>query len=226
LSEIISQWNVTLKEEPLIVDGNTLWCIHAVYVPVNANDVRNGNYMDIYVNQNKGFLTQKISYYDKGIAKDDSGCVVPIKYVLEVKEFADCGNGVYFPKIVEFQNTHRADVPSNGDGIFVTVRATALSINTTIPDESFDFQFPENLLVRQVLPGGKTDAMILWGANNKPLKEFHSDQELQDYQKHICGPKANQPHAVRNNLLTWAIGFILIILVATLVWRKCRTCFA
>jgi hypothetical protein len=64
LSEIISQWNVTLKEEPLIVDGNTLWCIHAVYVPVNATDVRNGNYMDIYVNQNKGFLTQKISYYE------------------------------------------------------------------------------------------------------------------------------------------------------------------
>ena len=188
LSVIVASWKTTLKEKPLKDDsGDVLWCIHAEYPPKNAEDPRSGSYVDIYVNANKGFMVQKLSFYDCGAARDKSGQYVPIVYLQEVKEFHNCGNGIFFPKLVTFVNFNTADPPHTGDGFFETIRTTKLVVNEPLGEEAFDFRFPENLIVRRLLPDGSRGAMMLWGADNKPSREFHTHDEFEEYAKETCG---------------------------------------
>lgn len=239
LSEIIAKWDVSLKDDPVVERGATLWCVHAKYISIDAGDPRTGNYIDIYVNADRNFMAQKAVFYDKGVAKDDEGKWVAVEYSLEVKEFLNCGGGVYFPRGVVFRNRGRADSPDNGDGVFATQTPTRLSINSAIPDQEFNFRFPENLLVRRLLADGAQETMVLWGGDNKPALEFHSEEEMLEYnRKAPCAKDHNKPYKGKDEsenditspsgATTWpywlacCVFGLCMILAAASIWRNRR----
>lgn len=176
LANIISEWTVSIQDKQTTSSGDTLWILHAEYPQKDAKDKRAGTYIDVYVNANKGFLVQKAIFFANGSAHRPDGTPVTSCVVKEIKEFQDCGHGVFFPKTAEFHLLGDAKNIGCKDGYFVMATATKLSVNSPLPDNTFDFHFPENAVVHQDLPG-ENRKVFVWGPDNKPKKEF-SRQEF------------------------------------------------
>jgi Flp pilus assembly protein TadD len=176
LSEIISsdKWNVSLKEKQTTSVGDTLWLIHAEH-PRLA-----GSYIDVHVNANKGFLIQK-AIFCVNIGKSDAGQRLFMRYSEEVEEFQDCGQGVHLPKQVKYHIVDPAQQLDSEDGCFVICAATKLTANSPLPADTFDFRFPENVVVEQTLSEDEPVRYLVWGPDNKPAKEFNTAEEFSKY---------------------------------------------
>jgi tetratricopeptide (TPR) repeat protein len=188
LAEIIEKCEVTLKGKKLSQSGDLLWLLHAEYPAKNADDERAGSYMDIAVNANKNYLIQSVLFYEINAATNQTGMQVGIYCGAEVKEFQDCGEGVYFPKVLEYRLM--GTVPYDHleiekqialeDGFFTTFTGTQLSVNRPMPPDAFDFRFPNNAVVKQMYDSGnkKPGRIFLWGPENKPIKQFENREEF------------------------------------------------
>lgn len=182
LSEIINsdQWKVSLRGKESAGAGDTLWLIHAEYSPKTGNDELAGSYIDIYVNANKNFLIQKILSYATNVATKQ-GQPVGIYYTEEIREFQDCGHGVWFPKQWEyFLPGDKKQIPSK-DGFHAIQTATRLSVNSPLPTDAFDFRLPKNMVVRQISAENDAERFLIWGPDNKPAKEFNTGEEFEKY---------------------------------------------
>ncbi len=182
LSEIINsdKWKVSLKGKETTSAGDNLWLVHAVYLPKDGKDTLAGSYMDIYVNADKNFLMQKVSSYATNVATK-AGQRIGIYFTEEVKEFQNCGHGIYFPRRVEYRLIGTADQITSENGLYVTQVATKLSVNSPLPADTFDFRFPENMVVQQLSPENGPVRFLLWGPDNKPAKEFDTGREVNQY---------------------------------------------
>jgi tetratricopeptide (TPR) repeat protein len=180
LSEIVASWKVSLKDKQITDAGDTLWLIHAEYPPKNSNDELAGSYMDIHVNADKGFLIQKVLCYANNAASK-AGRRVGVYYSEEVKEFQDCSHGIYFPRRVECRLIGTAEQISSEDGFYITQTTTKLSVNSPLPDDADDFQFPKNMVVQQASLENKPVKFLLWGPDNKPAKEFNTGEEFNKF---------------------------------------------
>ena len=184
LGKILATWKASLRGKQTTNAGDTLWLIHAEYPTKDDKDRFAGTYIDIQVNANKGFLVQKTFCLANGLAHGEvgKGGLIPVSScsVAEVKEFQDCGHGVFFPKKMEFRLIGELKDIDSKDGYYSTISATKLSVNSPLPADAFDFRFPENLEVQQIT-GNKSVKSILWGPDNKPGKTFESGEEYRRY---------------------------------------------
>ena len=183
LSEIIASWKVSLKKKQTTKAGETLWLIHAEYPPKKSDDKLAGSYMDIYVNANKGFLIQKVTFYENNAAFDAKNVPAGEYSTVEIEEFLDSGYGVSFPKQAKYHLIGVTEHPRSEAGCFyfVSFAATKLSVNSPLPADAFDFRFPENMIVNQTVSKNEPDRLLLWGPDNKPAKEFKNLEEFDKY---------------------------------------------
>ncbi len=185
LADIVAAWKVSVTGKRVSKTGDTLWLLHAEYPPKDGKDQRAGSFIDIEVNADKGFMTQKATFYEAKIAINYINCSRMNRYsTKEVVEYQDCGHGLFFPKKLETRMLGETLKPDfkKGGYCFTTIEITKLSINEPMPADAFDFRFPENLLVHQVVPGKEGSNFIIWGANDKPAKVFYSVQEYNRYE--------------------------------------------
>jgi tetratricopeptide (TPR) repeat protein len=184
LSEIIASWKVSMKEWHQVKGRygfDKMWLLHAEYPSKGKDDPKAGSFMDIYVNADKGYLIQEILHFrnnDATNAKTKER--VGVYYEDEVTEFQDCGNGVFFPKTVQRRLLGSAEHLDDRDGYWIIFTATKLSVNSPLSDDAFDFRFPENMVVHQTMPD-KSTKVIIWGADNKPAREFASESEYAQF---------------------------------------------
>ena len=173
LSEIITSWKIASIERKTTDSGDVLWQIHAEYPAKDAADQREGGCMDISVNANKAFLVQSVRYFEKKnpIWREDQSNGVC--YTDEVQEFQDCGQGVFFPKRMEYRIMGSAqDILAARNQYICTCNAIQLTVNQPLPDEAFGFYIPKDMVVKKMEDG--VDNYVLWGADNKPAKEFEN----------------------------------------------------
>lgn len=178
LAEIIAAWKVTLQGKTTTAAKETLWRLHAERPAGNFRDAV-GTYIDFYVNADKGFMVQKAVAYvtneyliDK---KSLSGC-----HSIEVREFQPCGNGVFFPKRVEYRRQIGVHEISSKHTDWVTFLAEKLSVNAPLAGDAFDFRFPAGITVGERDKNnrmGEGEKVYIWGADNKPAKEFATERE-------------------------------------------------
>jgi hypothetical protein len=180
LAEVIAKWNVSLKDKQVSEAGDTLWMIHAACPTSGSNAAQGGSYVDLLVNANKGFLVQKATYCDTHSARNDAGQYVPVLHEQEVTEFRDCG-GVPFPAVITHKLLGSPDREPTEDGFVATLTVTRLRVNSPLTADAFEVGIPEKAVVTQILPGGNSGKVFLWGADNKPSKEFNSSDEYEEY---------------------------------------------
>jgi WD40 repeat protein/tetratricopeptide (TPR) repeat protein len=181
LSQIIAAWKISRRGARTTDNGDTLWLLHAEYPAKDVKDIYAGSYIDIEVNANKGGLVQKVFHYTNGIAHLKDGTPVASCSVYEVKEFWDCGHGVFYPKRMECHLIEDPKKPESKDGVFRTIAATKLSVNATMPADAFDFRFPNDAFVYEDTPDGRSGKCFIWGPDNKPAKEFATREEYDKY---------------------------------------------
>ncbi len=123
-------------------------------------DVKN---VRVFVDPKVGFWVRRIETgpWQKATDPGKKGSTVT-----EVKEFQDCGNGVFWP----LRGYIRTRLPGNSSGIDVIVRHTLHSINQPLADEDFEIRFPNWLIVNDRTTG----QVFIWGPNDKPRITFSS----------------------------------------------------
>jgi hypothetical protein len=201
LGELARKWKVSV-EGKFVKDGDTLWRLRAVYLPTKEEDDRAGSQMDLLVNSAKGFLIQQVDVLDTAVARPVGGeNFVPVHYSTEVTAYKDCGNGTYFPQVVELRNRGQADPAKPTDGYYVTFRSTSLLINTPIPEDALAFRYPINVPV-EVSTGGGQQAVkyYLQESEQGGPTRFGSAKELDDYISKHCerDVKVSRPPASRS----------------------------
>jgi tetratricopeptide (TPR) repeat protein len=180
LAEIIAAWKVTLQGKTTTDAKETLWRLHAEFpVRSDAPSEADGSYIDFYVNAGKGFMVQKAIAYvtheyliDK---KSLNGC-----HSVEVKEFQPCGDGVFFPKRVEYRKQIGVEQISADPSDCLTFVATKLSVNSPLAGDAFDFRFPAGLEVGERDKNnrmGEGEKVYIWGPDNKPAQTFASERD-------------------------------------------------
>jgi hypothetical protein len=130
-----------------------------------------GGHFDFFLDPAFGFLVKRlVEHYPKYKWYDESGSTttLPVKWVREVKHFADCGSGVFFPKETELR-IYRSD--RSGPTSVVRAVATKVLVNEPFPEDALNFRFPPNVLVQYPPVGGK-NPVKLWGPNNQPIADI------------------------------------------------------
>lgn len=218
LRELAEKWRVT---QPVRIDegDHRQLKLRATYPSSTPTNQWTGSYLDVFVNIDKGFLVERVDAFDTGLARSDetNGSVV-VQYIKQVLKFRDCGNGVFFPEVVECRNLGPVGVkrPSS-DGFFVTFTATSIDLNESVSPDCLNFKFPENAVVIESLPGRKTGKVYLWGNNNAPAREFASPAAFEAWGMLECkrdsvgAPQPGWPWAVRIPLLAFALGLSWIL---------------
>ena len=176
LSELIARWKTSLAGKQLAENGDVLWRIRAEPSGKNENAP---SYIEIWVNADKGFLTQRMhSYHAAGGTSVETGRPVATVETVEIARFRDLGRGVYFPEIIQCRSGLPAGDARKQDGFYITLAATSLLVNAALPDDALDFRFPEGAAVQELLQDGRQGRVFLWGSGDRPQREFASGEEL------------------------------------------------
>jgi hypothetical protein len=176
LSELIARWKTSLKGKQLAENGDVLWRIRAE----PSGGIQNApDYIEIWVNADKGFLTQKmLSYCTTGATSVETGKPVATVETVEIARFRDFGRGIWFPAIIQCRAGLPAIDAQKQDGFYITLAATSLLVNAALPDDALDFRFPEGAAVQDLLQDGRQGRVFLWGSGDRPQREFASGEEF------------------------------------------------
>ena len=181
LSELIARWKTSLKGKQLAENGDVLWRIRAE--PSNRFKTT-PDYIEIWVNADKGFLTQRmLSYCATGATSVETGKPVATVETVEIARFRDFGRGVYFPEIIQCRAGLPAVDARKQDGFFITLAATSLAVNAALPDDALNFRFPEGAVVEERSKDGRQTRVFLWGSDDRPQREFASGQEFAAFRR-------------------------------------------
>ena len=183
LAQLIASGGVTIRGKQKSKDGDTIWVLEVDEpAPREADDAdkKNPTFSRIYVDADKGFLVSRVATHLSRTGPPAEG-----HDFAEVVEFTDCGHGVFFPSTVkrEERMPKDRDPPLSDVWQTITISATRLSVNTSLPSDAFGFRFPEHAVVYETVPGGSTRKVMIWGPDNKPIKEFRTEKDFLDSQK-------------------------------------------
>lgn len=180
-------------------------------------------YKDIYFRPSLNYFATKVIEHQEGImmANDKTGAVEPhvMEYDLTVKEFRDCGGGVWIPTAVETLTTKTGyDTPI----MRVDIQVTKLTVNKSLPADALDFRFPENLFVRRISAAGKLVRSELWGADGKVKQEFNSTDDINKLLAAEAARLGKPRPSTRGWYLTlWLVGLgVLIAVVGYRQWQR------
>lgn len=116
------------------------------------------NYMEIDLDPTKNYHIRRFSAHN-GSYKVTGGGEMPFDSVREVIEFHDGGNGVFIPlRFVE-----RVQFHDGSSSITLHGTVTIQALNTAMPADAFNFQFPKYANVRRLPPVGKKVTVDIWG---------------------------------------------------------------
>jgi hypothetical protein len=166
----------------------------------------------IFVDPKVGFWMRRIEKgsWQKSANPGDKGTTI-----LDVQEFKDCGNGVFWP----VRAYHNSRLPGGTIGPDILVRHIVHSINQPLTAEDFEIHFPDWLRVFD----RRSDKVLLWGPDDKPRITFVSQNEYMEWYK----PRAEDlgmagiPQRTR---LTLVVGISLLVglMVLAILWRRSR----
>lgn len=130
-------------------------------------------FTDIFIDPAAGHLVRKVTQ-PLNLTTTPSSSMVST--VTEFREFDD---GVVIPMKVMI----KMYADSQGDAKTLSMEGTAaveeVTVNNSLPQDAFDFQFPENALVKIGPPKDGKTRMVLWGPNNRPRQEIYSAEDIQ-----------------------------------------------
>jgi hypothetical protein len=185
-----------------------------------SGDMRQSLYFDPAAN----YLIRKEE--DQGKAFPDDVC--EYHNVAEVTKIKNCGDGIFFPEEIDYSD-------GGTSRWTLTVRVTSVTINQPIPEDRWDFRFPEGILVQEgsSFPGqgeqlrdASQDRIHVVGANGKFVQSFLlGSAEFQNYTAAMLKQHQRQLTHQRTRIALSAGGILLLVLVCGVVWtlRRGRT---
>ncbi len=128
-----------------------------------------------------------------------------------VKQFSDCGDGVYFPKEVEL------NVVDAGSGIGVITslwkNVEFKSVNKPIARDQFTMVFPKDCVVKDAATEKGVLKWILWGERNEPFKQVRDADELRQLDKTPVSRRSS------NSVFWVATNCAGLLLAGLLAWK-------
>ena len=125
-------------------------------------------------------------------------------------------NGVYWPKEVVSQLTHNNVSLGTVKWIFERV-----FLNEPLPEECFDFRFPQGALVVETQGSSKLTRVYLYGENNQVARSF-SPEEFQEYlhRKRGLPPGPQPPQKPALWPVVATLGLLVLAGGLALWWRR------
>lgn len=177
--------------------------------------------VDVFLSAKVNFFATKLIERKEWVmlANDKTGVVEPhvTEVSIEVKEFRDCGGGVWIPVKTEGETRK-----SGYDGPIMRVvgKVTKLTVNQQLPADALDFQFPENVFVTRLGTDGKVRHAELW-KDGKVEREVKSTEELNTlFTAEAARIGKPQPGWRFGYLTIW--GGLIGLLVCLAGYRVCR----
>ena len=199
LEELVDYCLVIEGPDHVELDGRSL-VILKLFPPGNDGEPSK-SYYEVYLDPTVGWLARRTVMY---LYRDELGEGAGI--TREVTKYRNLGNGVYFPEEWE--------MPAPEDRVGVS-RVTDLVVNGQMPDDAFDFRFPENAIVRHL--NEKEIRVSLWGPDNKPLRDVGREE--------ISNARtiAQLNDSSNLNTVLFVTGTSLFLLLATIWWIRYNT---
>jgi hypothetical protein len=125
--------------------------------------------LEAEVDPEKGFLIRRLDIIE------NVDFVGKRRVLREVKSFRDCGDGIFFPELVE--QTIWIPGKAKASTSFVTTQVTTLDVNQPISPERFTLPFPKDLLVGVHQQDGSYE-LQLWGPDDSPIETITDMKQL------------------------------------------------
>lgn len=172
---------------------------------IDVRDVR------VFVDPKAGFWVRRI---EKGPWQKSTNPGDKDTFIGEVKEFKDCGNGIFWPLRID----KRDRLPGHTIGLDSVIHNTLHSINQPLPEEDFEVRFPDWLIVND----RRTGQVFIWGPDDKPRRAFASHGEFVEWDEHriVSQLETGVPHRTRWIWLTGISTFVGLVLLFILRWRS------
>jgi hypothetical protein len=140
---------------------------HSGFVKVNET-------IEVELSKTNNYLISRLSIFRNVVVGYDVGSDFSERSFV-VKEFKDCGNGIFFPAEVECSIVDSAS--KNRIVMSLWKLTTLSSVNEAIPEDQLTMVFPEDSVVMDSTETG-TVKWLLWGKNNEPSIRVMSSEEL------------------------------------------------
>lgn len=183
LQDVFAKWKLT-KRGPIAAGNERLWVVKAVNPQFDPNQVGSVLEIEVTFNQTRGCLIQRLEHKDMALGFPKLETVLgPRHHVFEVQKFRDVGKGLHFPEQVVCSvvpdKAAPAGAPANECSVQYT--ATKLAVNRPLSAAARDFRVPENMVVTIHGAKGVAPRFAVWGADNRPAREFANEFELSRY---------------------------------------------
>lgn len=163
------------------VDGTPVWRIRLFHPGSGGKSAPSGSYLDVCLDPRAGYLCRRFvehrasqTVYDATTQKKRK---VDIDQVTTIEGFQDLGDGVWFPLSAKYEFMRGDHKKPTHVGRFAL---RDVRVNQPLPPETFDFTFPENVIVYHQPVGGKPQIDV-YGKNNQVVKTFDDPKKLRGY---------------------------------------------
>jgi hypothetical protein len=221
LSELANGSSVTCKER-VEVDGHELSLVSLVPHEETTAPYLKREY-DVFLDPTAGYMIRKVVVRVKTMLPTKQ--IRDETHVHEVTEFKDFGDGIFFPMRI------RNGTP----GSWMTeIVVQEVELNEPVPDDTFEMQWPEFVLVRYNPPVNGVLKFDVWG-DGKALASFEGSDDLRGFEAKLredpimAAKLGTDPGAVRPApplslmfKLLIAFAVLLGILAAAVVARRVR----
>lgn len=178
--------------------------------PGSSDDVKD---VRVFVDPKVGFWVRRIESgpWQKSTDPGDKGV-----NIVEVEEFKDCGNGIFWP----LRGHISTRLPGRTSGLETFVRHILHSINRLLPEEDFEVRFPDWLIVNDRTTG----QVFVWGPDDKPRMTFASLAEFVEWDRPRVEAQL-ETGIPRRSRWMWLVGISLFVglMLALILWRRNKT---
>lgn len=137
--------------------------------------VKNNEHVELELSKAHGFSISRLEKKKNSSPSAKEFGVEVQSMQHRVVKFVPCGDGLYFPLETEYSIV---DASTKKPVLLGRCLVEIASLNETIPGERFELVFPKDAIVHDQVAVPGEDHWMLWGADNKPVKEVKSKAEL------------------------------------------------
>lgn len=182
MPELIARGTAQPRLRWTTTNGRRLLRIRLAHPGFRGKPAARGSYLDFFVDPEVNFHIRRYVEYNAALEVYDPQTKttrnVGVVKTREVLRFRRLGNGVFFP--IEATYSFRRDDLGKVTHIERTV-VKDCSINTELPQDAFDFRFPEHVRVYH-MPSADADFKVeIWGKDDRPVATLNSPKELRDF---------------------------------------------
>jgi hypothetical protein len=201
------------------LEGEEVWQIRA-QAPASWGNKFPNTYFDIFIEPSKSFCVRRLVKHQTSeevvAGKKES---YPMEVDRTVLRFKDFGDGVFVPEEVETKLTVKRAEP------FCAITHTdvkVLALNQPLAEDALSFHFPKDVQVIDSRTSTvTTNTVFLWGADDKPVKEIKSLEDLPGYQLPPVTPPPSPDH--KSSKVWWILLLVnAVLLMALLLFLRVR----